>query len=590
MMPFCRPGKATSRKLMLPLILLVVMAGLVLSVRAGGPGTIGVTNLERVSLGNGDVEGDGSSFFPYSSYDGRIVAFESWARNWAYDGPSGSRNWIDIFYRDRLTGYTQKITFDYYGQETADNKSVDPTVTYDGRYIVYTSYATNLVPDDTNGSIFFEDTGLDVFMHDRVQNSTIRVSLNWQGQEIDGSSSGIITGDGRYIVFFSSGTNVIPGGNELEHTYLFIRDWQTGAINQLLQTVDGQPPNGLSQHPAASYDGRYIVYASSASNLVPNDLNGHSDIFYLDRQTGVQRRVTLGPNGEANGPSGRPQISGDGRYIVFHSEATNLVANDTNGVSDIFLYEMATGALRRISVAGNGAQSNGLSKEPSICHDGRFVSFTSAATNLVPGDVNGQRDVFVYGTANGQIRVVTANANGEWGNNIAHRSFMIPNCEMVAFASEADNLVPNDTNGERDAFMGDFIWPADLGLSYHLFPLTAEPGQSILYQVIVENDGHETASASLTSPIPANTTYVVGSGTAGVVYNAALNRIEWTGDVLPGVSRQVTYQVTVDPNLLDPTAIVFESTLTGDGATYVLRNAMIVFGYQTFLPMNWLTD
>ncbi|MFQ5488895.1 MAG: TolB family protein, partial [Gammaproteobacteria bacterium] len=135
-----------------------------------------------------------------------------------------------------------------------------------------------------------------------------------------------------------------------------------------------------------SDDGRFAVFSSAAANLVAGDSNGVADVFVRDRQTGTTSRVSMASNGsEADGPSGAAVISGNGRYVAFESQAGNLVAGDSNGVSDIFIHDRQTGQTWRVSVAGDGSQGNGPSQRPDLSADGRFVSFESQATNLVPG-------------------------------------------------------------------------------------------------------------------------------------------------------------------------------------------------------------
>ena len=140
-----------------------------------------------------------------------------------------------------------------------------------------------------------------------------------------------------------------------------------------------------------SADGRYVAFISDASNLVPGDTNGVTDIFVYDRQTGTIERVSVAADGtQGNGGSCQPSISADGRYVAFSSYASNLVPGDTNGISDVFVYDRQTDTIERVSVAADGTQGNSYSWQPaSISADGRYVAFSSFASNLVPGDTNG---------------------------------------------------------------------------------------------------------------------------------------------------------------------------------------------------------
>jgi Tol biopolymer transport system component len=213
----------------------------------------------------------------------------------------------------------------------------------------------------------------------------------------DNSWDPSISADGRYVAFFSHASNLVPGdtNNTLD---VFVHDRLTGQTTRVSVASDGTEGNGDSFVGSISADGRYVAFASWASNLVPGDTNGRSDIFVHDRVTGQTTRVSVASDGtEGNGDSwGCPSISADGRYVAFASWASNLVPGDTNGRSDIFVHDRVTGQTTRVSVASDGTEGNGDSWwRPSISADGRYVAFPSYASNLVPGDTNGWADIFV---------------------------------------------------------------------------------------------------------------------------------------------------------------------------------------------------
>ena len=208
-----------------------------------------------------------------------------------------------------------------------------------------------------------------------------------------GSVRGQLSADGRYVVFVSGATNLIPNDtNNAED--VFVKDRQTGATTRVsVASQTGAQANNGSGAAAISGDGRYVAFYSDASNLVSGDTNGVGDIFVHDRQTGLTTRVSVDSSGhEANGENSDSYlaISGDGRYVAFSSEATNLVSGDTNNVRDIFVHDRQTSQTRRVSVASNGAEANGGSGAVDISDDGRYVAFSSSATNLVAGDTNGK--------------------------------------------------------------------------------------------------------------------------------------------------------------------------------------------------------
>jgi tricorn protease-like protein len=193
---------------------------------------------------------------------------------------------------------------------------------------------------------------------------------------------------------------------------------------------------------------------------VADDTNGLADIFVHDRTTGATTRVSVVDSSGAQatgGASSNPSISSDGRFVAFESLATNLVADDTNGLADIFVHDRTTGATTRVSVVdSSGAQATGgASSNPSISPDGRFVAFESLATNLVTGDTNGLGDVFVHDRQTDRTTRVSVASGGAEGNNDSFAPSISSDGDFVAFESDATNLVAGDTNTRRDIFVRD---------------------------------------------------------------------------------------------------------------------------------------
>ncbi len=199
----------------------------------------------------------------------------------------------------------------------------------------------------------------------------------------------------------------------------------------------------ISVDTSISADGRFVVFQSDATNLVAGDTNGASDVFVHDRQTGTTTRVSVDSAGhEATGlypASGDPAISADGRFVAFDSNATNLVAGDTNSAYDIFVHDRQTGTTTRVSVDSAGNQANGY--DPSLSADGRFVAFTSGASNLVAGDTNGASDVFVHDRQTGTTTRVSVDSAGWQAYSFSHLPSISADGRFVAFASNATNLV-----------------------------------------------------------------------------------------------------------------------------------------------------
>jgi uncharacterized repeat protein (TIGR01451 family) len=568
-----------SRRVAIYAVVLPLLAAFVWVLSTRAAGETYMRDLERVTVSSSGEEADNSSFFSFTSENGRYVTFGSWARNFAPDHPI-NENYIDAFVRDRVTGETRKITIPHTGGVT-DNDSSDPVITADGRYISYTSFATNLVPNDNNGDLWQRE-GLDVFVYDQQTGVTVRASLAENGDEVKGNSAGVITPDGQNILFFSNGTNLVANA-------IYKRNFHTGAMSRITKNpFDGGGGNDMMVHVWGDYDASHIVFSSYASNLVLGDYNGLLDIFLYTAEDGSTRRITMGyAGGEANGTSGQPFISMDGRFVVFRSDASNLVPGDTNGVGDVFLYNVETGQMTRASVGSGGRQANGLSRDPSVCANGRYVSFTSEADNLVPGDNNGEHDVFLHDTETGETILVSKTDGGVIGNGRSHRSFLVPDCSSIVFASDATNFVPNDTNNSRDMFMAQIATPSDFSRTVMSCGAAVSPGDVVQHSIQFVNDGTDASAASFVSPIPAGATLVANSLSGGLLYNDTVQQVEWNGVVDGSSSTTLTYRLQIDGGLVGPTAVSSTATWTADGSSHDVFCAAVVDGFLTYLPIAY---
>jgi Tol biopolymer transport system component len=344
--------------------------------------------VERVSVASGGTQANGPSFVSSTSSDGRYVAFESEATNLVAIDANGNDK--DVFVRDRQSGTTSIVSVSSGGTQ-GDDQSRAPTITPDGRYVAFWSFATNLVAGDTNGRG-------DIFVRDR-QNGTTDIASVATGGILENNSAlypPAISADGRYVAFLSYATNLVAGDTN-GSIDVFVHDRQNGTTERVSVDSSGAQGNADCYAPLAiSADGRYVAFASDASNLVAGDTNNSTDVFLRDRQNGTTVRVSVGAGGaQANSGGSSPAISADGRYVAFSSDSTNLVAGDTNGTTDVFLRDRLAGTTERVSLANNGSQGNGGSSAPSISSDGRVVAFESGAANLVPNDANGTGDVFL---------------------------------------------------------------------------------------------------------------------------------------------------------------------------------------------------
>ena len=414
--------------------LLVLGLGLYLCLQAGGIAWSQVT--ERVSVDSAGNEANGASTVPSTSNDGRFVAFESKANNLVAGDILG---FDDIFVHDRQTAITTRVSVDSGGAEGSGH-SYSPSISGDGRYVAFESNANlDLVAGDSNPLS-------DIFVHELLGGTTTLVSVDSFGvQDVPSSSfSPSISADGRYVAFES---DAILVANDLALFDVYVHDRQTG--DTILVSVDslGAAGNNNSKSPSISADGRYVAFESFATNLVAGDNNGLFDVFVHDRdadEDGIYDdedgtydpgevstvRVSVRSDGtEADQASNAPSISSDGRYVAFESNATNLVADDTNVSTDIFVHDRDT-------------DGDGIYDEPG-------------ATNLVADDTNGSTDVFVHDLQTGATTRVSVDLAGFEDIGDSNNPSISADGSSVTFQSDADNLVAGDTNTAPDIFADD---------------------------------------------------------------------------------------------------------------------------------------
>jgi Tol biopolymer transport system component len=307
--------------------------------------------------------------------------------------------------------------------------------------------------------------------------ATIRVSVasdGTQGNNMSGRfSAPALSRDGQVTAFDSTATNLVP--NDMgQFADVFVHDSSTGVTERVSVSTGGRQGNADSQRPSVDRHGRFVAFDSSAGNLVSHDTNQLLDVFVRDRARGKTLLVSGGMNGASgNGSSFGASISASGRFVAFVSDASNLVQGDTNNVRDVFVRDLVAGTTQLVSVASDGTLENSSAAPPSINADGTKVAFASFATNLVPNDTNDQFDVFVRDLAAGTTVRASVATDGTEGDQASFTPAISGDGRSVAFASDASNLVPNDTNDRRDVFLHDLVANRTLRVS-----LTASGAQA----------------------------------------------------------------------------------------------------------------
>lgn len=414
-----------------------------LALTSQGPGDPGYT--ERVSIKSDGTQGDGDSSHGVVSSGGRYSAFSSSASTLVESDLNSSS---DVFLRDRISATTIRISVATDGTP-GNNHSHGPAISSDGSRVAFYSQANNLVADDHNGT-------WDIFVRDWATGQTSRVSLATDGTPgNEESTTPAISANGNFVAFTSWANNLVAGDNNLTGD-VFMRDLVANTTTRISVASDGIQGNGYSRGSAISSDGGFVAFVSSASTLVISDTNNVGDIFVRDTAAGVTTRVSIASGGaQALGSSSSPAISGDGRYVAFSSEASNLVVDDNNGQSDAFVHDRQTGQTKRVSISSGGLQANSSSFCYGISGDGTYIVFASDANNLVAGDTNPYRDIFVHNQFSGETTIMSVSEGGASANSYSDVPDISVDGRWIAYASQASNLVSGDSNGKWDVFVRD---------------------------------------------------------------------------------------------------------------------------------------
>jgi Tol biopolymer transport system component len=400
------------------------------------------------------------------SDDGRYIVFQS-----LMDGldPLDNNGLMDVFRRDLQTGITELVSVNFNGDASGNGVSGDydtaicqnAMISSDGRYVAFHSFASDLVDTDSNGDA-------DVFRRDMQTGTTEMVSINAAGTDSGGGASRypVMSPDGRFIAFTSNGQDFIAPPDAGFNTDVFVRDMNAGTTQWASVAMDGGPSNRTSEEAAISDDGRYVAFRSTASDLHALDNDTNLDIFQRDlvsQTTALVSIDTLGTGSSDDNSSRQISMSGDGRYVVFKSRATNLVTPDSNNREDVFAWDRDAAMGSQISLVSanqTGTDSGNTSSDQGvISRDGSRIAFRSAASDLDTRDDDGSYDVYARDTSNlgaetPSYFLVSATPDDLDAGGSSHNPAISADGRHVVFRSNGNDIIELDTAGE-DVFVRD---------------------------------------------------------------------------------------------------------------------------------------
>lgn len=547
----------------------------------------GVTRLVSVNL-TGTSSENSSSSNPFITPDGRYVFFESSAGDLIVnDNTIGVTS--DIFVRDLLENTTTLVSQNISGQGSGvffpDLFGANDFFTPDGRFVVYVSNSFGIVNSQTN-------FGSEIFLRDLIANKTSLVSINLPGTStVQASSSGpSITPNGRFVVFVSTANNLVANDTDAGFSAadIFVRDLENNITILVSANIDNTGSgNGASTNPHISADGRYVFFLSEANNLVTNDMNSGifgTDIFMRDLVTGTTELVSVNLDGFASGNisiTDQLDITPDGRFVVFASSSEDLVevddSNDNSSDTDIFVRDMVAKKTSLVSISKDGKQSgNFFSTDPSITPDGRFVVFNSHANNLVANDKTQLDDIFVRDLVTNTTILLSINEMGD-SNGSSRNPSITPDGGFVVFQGFADNLVENDSNFYDDVFVSVDFAVGVLGASVLPSGRSVQVGQAATAFASIANQSRtgiaQGCGISPITSVPATFVYQ----TTDPATNLLTGTVNTPIDIIGGGFQSYFFAFDAVTNVLPPTNVELSFDCLNT------EPARVFAGFNTFL-------
>ncbi|MFK7801397.1 MAG: hypothetical protein AB8G95_07185 [Anaerolineae bacterium] len=398
-----------------------------------GPPTFQLKSIKQISIGLNGEPINSSASYPLMSANGKYIAFHSNASNLT---ANDTNNNFDVFLYDVENSQLKLISIANDGTQS-NGYSGYSQISADGKFVLFNSHATNLAASATADGIQH------IYLYDVAADSISLITKNSAGDDANGDSFySELSADGRFITFTSEATNLTDDSYANDTARVFLLDRLTNEIKLITKSVQAEPLTRPSTHPDISRDGRYIVYRSFSNKLTDDDSNGEYDIFLYDRETEVTQKISKHNDGtQGNSNSDYPRFSGDDKYIYFMSHASNLVDMDTNNQVDVFIFDMENSQLSRLFIDTANIQPNFSSSFYSSPINSQFVFFSSHATNLVSGDTNQAPDIFFHDLNSGDLRRLSLTGSGGQSNGRSYQPTISDNYKFLVFHSSASNLL-----------------------------------------------------------------------------------------------------------------------------------------------------